>query len=103
ADPPGWLLKLTDTDGHHMATANLRAPTTETADMAVLWQLAVRHSHRRQHIATHLLGQCLHHAALHGAHHLTADAPPDDLPATRLLTGAGFLPLDTLTVYQRPL
>ncbi|MGW8358939.1 GNAT family N-acetyltransferase [Streptomyces wedmorensis] len=100
-DPPGWLLKLTDTDGRHTATAILRAPTPETAGMAVLWQLAVRHSHRRQHIATHLLGQCLHHAALHGARHLTADAPDGDLPATRLLTSAGFLPLDTLTVYQR--
>ncbi|MFD3535995.1 GNAT family N-acetyltransferase [Streptomyces sp. NPDC058664] len=100
-DPPGWLLKLTDTDGRHMATAILRAPTPETADMAVLWQLTVRHAYRRQGIATHLLGQCLHQAAQHGAQYLTADAPDGDVPATRLLTGAGFLPLDTLTVYQR--
>ncbi|MZE52742.1 GNAT family N-acetyltransferase, partial [Streptomyces sp. SID5770] len=100
-DPPGWLLKLTDTDGRHLATAILRAPTPETAGMAVLWQLAVRHSHRRQGLATHLLGQCLHHAALHGARHFTADAPDGDLPATRLLTNAGFLPLATLTIYQR--
>ncbi|MCX5233273.1 GNAT family N-acetyltransferase [Streptomyces sp. NBC_00233] len=102
-DPPGWLLKLNDIRGRHTATAILRAPTPETADMAVLWQLAVRHSHRRQGIATHLLGQCLHHAVQHGAHHLTADAPDGDMPATRLLAGAGFLPLDTLTIYRRQL
>ncbi|MFJ2061315.1 GNAT family N-acetyltransferase [Streptomyces sp. NPDC087908] len=100
--PPGWLLKLTGPDGHHTATAILRAPTQQTADMAVLWQLTVRHTHRRQGLATHLLTHCLHHAALHGAEHLTADTPDGDIPATRLLTSTGFLPLDTLTVYHRP-
>ncbi|MFE0654065.1 GNAT family N-acetyltransferase [Streptomyces sp. NPDC059534] len=102
-DPPGWQLELTGTDGRHAATAILRAPTHETAGMAVLWQLTVRHAHRRQHIATRLLGQCLHHAAQHGAHHLTADAPDGDIPGACLLAGAGFLPLDTLTVYRRRL
>ncbi|WP_406053448.1 GNAT family N-acetyltransferase [Streptomyces sp. NBC_01077] len=103
ADPPGWQLELTDTDGRHIATAILRAPTPETADMAVLWQLTVRHPNRRQGIATRLLSQCLRHAAQHGAHHLTADAPDGDIPAAHLLAGAGFLALDTLTVYQRRL
>ncbi|MER7820062.1 GNAT family N-acetyltransferase [Streptomyces sp. NPDC096153] len=101
ADPPGWQLELTETDGTHIATAILRAPTTETAGMAVLWQLAVRAEHRRQGIGTHLLNQCLHHTHAHGAHHLTADIPDGDIPATRLLTTTGFLPVDTLTVYHR--
>jgi GNAT superfamily N-acetyltransferase len=101
ADPPGWQLELTDTDGHHIATAILRAPTPETAGMAVVRHLAVRTEYRRQGVATHLLAQCLHHAATHGAHHLTADAPDGDTPAARLLATAGFLPVDTLTVYQR--
>ncbi|MGI5380862.1 GNAT family N-acetyltransferase [Streptomyces sp. CA-251387] len=101
ADPPGWQLELTDTDNRHIATAILRAPTPDTADMAVVWQLSVRHSHRCLGVGTRLLAQCLHHAANHGAHHLTADAPDGDIPAARLLTSAGFLPLDTLTVYRR--
>lgn len=99
--PPGWLLKLNDTDGSHMATAILRAPTPQTADMAVLWQLNVRAVYRRKGVATHLLAQSLHQVAAHGAHHITADASDDDLPAARLLATAGFMPLDTLTVYHR--
>ncbi|MFF3403059.1 GNAT family N-acetyltransferase [Streptomyces sp. NPDC002659] len=102
AAPPGWQLELTDTDGAHIASAILRAPTPETAGMAVLWQLAVRTEHRRKGVATHLLAQCLHHAAAHGAHHVTADAADGDIPAARLLAASGFLPLDTLTVYHHP-
>lgn len=101
--PLGWQLELTDTDGSHIAAAILRAPTPETADMAVVWQLAVRTEHRRKGVATHLLAQCLHQAATHGAHHVTADAPDGDIPAARLLATAGFLPLDTLTVYHHRL
>ncbi|MEU1409222.1 GNAT family N-acetyltransferase [Streptomyces sp. NPDC005728] len=101
ADPPGWQLELTDTDGHHMATAILRAPTPDTAGMAVLWQLAVRTEHRRRGIGTRLLNQCLHHAHTHGVVRLTADVPDGDIPAARLLAKTGFLPVDTLTVYHR--
>ncbi|MFJ1562194.1 GNAT family N-acetyltransferase [Streptomyces mirabilis] len=101
ADPPGWQLELTDTDGRHIATAILRAPTPDTTGMAVLWQLAVRTEHRRRGIGTRLLTQCLHHAHTHGAAHLAADVPDGDIPAARLLAKAGFLAVDTLTVYHR--
>ncbi|MEU1408320.1 GNAT family N-acetyltransferase [Streptomyces sp. NPDC005728] len=101
-DPLGWQLEVTDAGGHHIATAILRAPTPDTADMAVLWQLTVRTEHRRRGIGTHLLGQCLHLAHVHGAPRLTADVPGSDVPAARLLAKAGFLPVDALTVYHCP-
>ncbi|MET8509805.1 GNAT family N-acetyltransferase [Streptomyces sp. NPDC004787] len=99
--PPGWMLRLTGTDGRHIATAIMRAPTSETAGMAVLWQLTVSPSHRRQGVATRLLQQCLHQAAQHGAHYFTADARDGETAAACLLTRAGFFPLDTLTVFRR--
>ncbi|WP_405576303.1 GNAT family N-acetyltransferase [Streptomyces sp. NBC_01092] len=101
ADPPGWQLELTGTNGRHIATAILRAPAPNTAGMAVLWQLVVRTEHRRRGIGTHLLDQCLHHAHAHGADRLAADVPEGDIPAAQLLAKAGFRPVDTLTVYHR--
>ncbi|MFE0654593.1 GNAT family N-acetyltransferase [Streptomyces sp. NPDC059534] len=99
--PAGWRLELTDTDGQPLASATLLAPASATAGMAVLSQLTVQSGQRRRGIGSHLLAQCLHHAHINGAGHVTAVIPKGDTAAARLLAGAGFLLLDTLTVYRR--
>ncbi|MFI8294075.1 GNAT family N-acetyltransferase [Streptomyces sp. NPDC085614] len=101
--PPGWRLELTCIEGRHLATATLLAPTPATAHMAVLSELSVRRGQRRRGIGSHLLGQILHHAHDHGARHLTATIPEGDIAAARLLAGAAFLPVDTLTLYHHRL
>ncbi|MFI8829316.1 GNAT family N-acetyltransferase [Streptomyces sp. NPDC053431] len=101
-EPDGWRLELTDTDGQPLASATLLAPAPATAGMAVLPQLTVQPRQRRRGIGSHLLAQCLHHAHINGAGHVTAVIPEGDTAAARLLAGAAFLLLDNLTVYRRP-
>ncbi|MFB7867912.1 GNAT family N-acetyltransferase [Streptomyces sp. NPDC056069] len=99
--PPGWRLNLTDAAGRPLADATLHTPTPATGHMALLAALTVRPGQRRRGIGSHLLAQALHHAHTQGASRITTTVPGDDTAAARLLEGAGFLLLDTLTVYRR--
>uniref|UniRef100_UPI002F90CA41 GNAT family N-acetyltransferase n=1 Tax=Kitasatospora indigofera TaxID=67307 RepID=UPI002F90CA41 len=101
-DNAGWHLRLTDTHGTPLAQARLDTPHDGTAHLR---HLTVDPAHRGQGLGRRLLDQCLHHALRCGATAVTAvtdtDAVQSEAPAHRLLSRAGFVPVDTFTVYRR--
>ena len=97
--PAGWHLRLTHT-GAPLAEARLDGPHH---GITHLRHLTVAPVHRGRGLGRCLLDECLRHAARCGATAVTAvtDTVHLEAPASGLLSGAGFVPVETAVVYRR--
>lgn len=107
-EQPGWRIDVRGQDGAHLGDAQV---SIAAPGLGVLWWISVEAPHRGKRLGWSLLGSALDVLYQHGAQEailfVDDDAPPDDPErgrgaANALYDRAGFIEVDRLCSYRRP-